>query len=330
MQKIVTKKEDIKELEKEIESIIENWSTEIQKEDNKYFLPIERDYNDKIDLDDIQKILDSDDPMTTFYSIIDEAYCGYGYEVKRNFIEEVIETLESNLDIDIEDDSEILKDYLDNRIIEQYPCNEYLEQQIPVNLIVDTGDANYDFGLNTDISYLEEKIDNKSSMLWLAKTQGISKRGVYKLLCSESLENKSPFEKSYYEEIINAGDTMNALTFFINISLKDLINLQYKKDNKENYALIIDKSTTAGLVDYWYGAGSLTNITLNRDILIPSEFIDSIDIDGNRGVYSVSDIYGYTDDFWDGEIRIATNEDIDKWFNDLNEINPQIALDLLK
>lgn len=330
MIKVITKNDDIKELKKEIESIIENWRIDIKKEDNKYILPIENDCDDKMNLNCIKKILDNDDPMTVLYSMIDETYSDYGYEVKNNFIKEIIETLQTNLDIEIEDDSEILRDYLESIIIEQYPYNEYLEQQVPVNLIVDTGDGNYDFGLNTDISYLKEEIDNKSSMLWLARTQGISKRGIYKLLCSENLEKKSPFEKSYYEEIINAGDTMNALTFFINISLKDLINLQYKKDNKENYALIIDKSTTAGLVDYWYGAGSLTNITLNRDILIPSEFIDSIDIDGNRGVYSVSDIYGYTDDFWDGEIRIATNEDIDKWFNDLNEINPQIALDLLK
>ena len=105
---------------------------------------------------------------------------------------------------------------------------------------------------------------------------------------------------------------MNALSFFVKLSLKEALELhelvndiQFTKngyvkisDGKEATSEItLAKETACGLYDTWNGAGSMLEIKLEKDVVLPLKYIDSASPDGCRG-YSISSIYGVCGSFW--------------------------------
>lgn len=292
----------------------------LTKKNNLYFYYIYKDYNDDfLDDNSIIKILQSNSPLEKFYEIINDMYIDYDLSIQEEIIDRVISSLKE-INIEVED-KENLYDYIGDIIVIEYPYKDYLNHMLQINVLVDTGDGNYDYSLNTDINFISNNINNKNSILWLSKTQGFNKKDLFNLLNKKTVtKNESKFEKTIYEEMINAINSMNVLTFFVKMSLDDLIKIN-EDIKKKNALFIIKKNTNAGLVDYWNGGGSLLNISLNRDVLIPSKYIDSISIDGDRGNYSVSDIYGCSNSLWNGDIKKANQKEIKKWSLDLKHIN---------
>jgi len=76
----------------------------------------------------------------------------------------------------------------------------------------------------------------------------------------------------------------------------------YPSKRRDKGYLVIDKSSSFGLYDSWNGAGSIFDITPNKDVKIPLKYISDCLIDGYRG-YSIREIYGVSTDFWNGKIK---------------------------
>lgn len=182
-------------------------------------------------------------------------------------------------------------DWVHENVCFRFPYDHFLKQSVCVDVVVDTGDGNYDFTLNNFISYNadpNEKVDKKSSVLWLAEQQGYSEHQLNSL---GQFDTDSRFIETIYSELVNVTSHMNALTFLFKTSLGEFIN--YKENPRD---LCIPINTRCGLYDPWNGAGSLFEVELEKPVRIPKEFVRMY-IDGAYG-YGVGRVYGVHDCFW--------------------------------
>lgn len=274
----------------------------IQTDTSKYSLEIYADYYDTIEKDTIIDILNNYNkngfatPLDYLYDKVFHWYEEVEYELTDNIVNSIIAKIN---ELDIEYNKEEIEEYVLDKVDIIYPINHFLEENIPVNIIIDTGDGEYDFSLNGQYGDLSE-INNNNSLLWLTRTQGYSRNQLKKLIHDGHNVNNSDFLKSLEEEILNETTCLNALTFFVNMTLGELLNI----NDTQNKKIRINKNTNCGLVDFWNGAGSLLNISLEKDLIINSSIIDSISIDGSRR-YSVKSIYGIDNSLWNESIEIV-------------------------
>jgi hypothetical protein len=283
------------------------------KENGTYTGDIYTDYNDYLEDSTIKDIFKSKNPKNKFYELLDECYvdCGFEYQY------DVIKTIADNLDEEIYDGYEdFIKDWVYMHVNFNYPYEHYINQSVQVDIIVDTGDESYDYTLNCVYPHYNgrygEIINNQASLVWLTKQQGYTKLQLNKAL-RDCDYGDSKFLKSVRDEVANCTSHMNSLAFFVDITLGELLDLQDKiiedseNDIKEGYRTInkrkgkgyltIDKNTSCGLYDNWNGAGSILEISLDKDVKLPIKYISSATIDGNRG-YGVDEIYGMCSSFW--------------------------------
>lgn len=131
------------------------------------------DYRDReLDDDMIKTIADSDDPRGYFYEITNNAFMDYRGSVEGDLIKEVSKALDA---ANAEYDEDEIREYIYDRVDIVVPTDEILKNNnVCVNIIVDTGDANYEFTKNSFAHsyYRGEGIEDESSLLWLAKQQG--------------------------------------------------------------------------------------------------------------------------------------------------------------
>lgn len=269
----------------------------VNKDTGRYESTIYVDYRDEIPTDIIKKILackTSEQKMDMFHEYIYEAYC----ESEESIFEYIIKDIQKELEFMNMDYTDI-RDYIVDMVDIEYPHEEFLKTKVNANLIVDTGDGESDFILNT-ASYMEDNIDDESSIKWLVNQQGYSTEELQKVLFDEDYEIKDVFMKSIYQELIDTTSSMNALTFLIDTTLEELINFDLDKIE----SVTVSKNSNCGLIDYWNGAGGSLSINLKEDVVIPKKFIDSFTIDGNRGRYGIDSIYGMSEDEWNGTISI--------------------------
>lgn len=260
----------------------------LREEEGMLACDIQVDSDSEISERDILRISKADNPMEMFHTIMDDFVLSaqdqeyiYVYQYLRD--EWTGENLTPWSEV-----SDTVIDFLDNNVAFYVTYDHYLGQEVLVDVIVDTGDGDYDFSLN-DFRY-EDEIADESSILWLARQQGYTKEDLCNAIFNDEYKN-SKFLKSVAEECYNTTSPLNALTFFLRMSLVDYINLK-----SLDKPLIISKDTTCGLYDAWYGAGGLLGIELERDVVIPSEYLQ-IGLDGEHG-YSVQDIWGVSSDMW--------------------------------
>lgn len=175
-----------------------------------------------------------------------------------------------------------------------FPYDHYKKQDVRVNILMNTGDGNYDFTLNNWLEIGTTTIDDESALLWLCKQQGYSKRQVKKAVWNNEYAD-SKFLKSVYVELANAASSMNALTFFVSMTLGEYMDWM-----DEGGDIVVSKDTACGLYDPWNGSGSVLEIQLEKDVRIPRRFAEP-HIDGARG-YSVDSIYGMSPSFWDDTV----------------------------
>lgn len=177
----------------------------------------------------------------------------------------------------------------------EFSVDEIMERSLfNMAISINTGDWNYDYTLNKHLitGNFKDAYGAKgeiASILWLVRQQGYTDRDLFNAIESDNkIENK--FLDSVVDELINITSSMNKLVFFKRMSLSEWEEIDEKKQD-----LIISKNTNTGLVDYWLGAGSIINIKLEKDVVIPYEQLE-MRVDGSIGQYSVYDIYGH--DFW--------------------------------
>jgi len=194
--------------------------------------------------------------------------------------------------------------------------------------MVDTGDGNYDFTKNElfGCNYSEKGLDDRdeSSLLWLMQQQGYEMDAIKDFVLNENTQD-SRLLKSIYQECINTTTCMNTLSFFVKLPLREALDLHEIINNLSNAEcgseaneeadpkpskITLSKNTSCGLYDAWNGAGSVLDIQLEKDVVLPVKYIDSAMPDGCRG-YSISSIYGMCGTFWtDGGLKINEPQDL--------------------
>ena len=280
-------------------------------EHGNFYTEIYADYRDELDDRTFIKICNAENPKWAFYDWLDEAYqeCVWDYEdqVIKNVLED-----EDFAKIASELDEDEVRDHLRDMFYVKLPEKHFLDQDILVDILVDTGDLNYDYTLNNFGPCYNaqeyEQIPEESSLLWLARQQGYTKTQLKQAMRERPAEKN--FMQSVYDEINNVGSHMNTLTFLVKMSLEEYFYLTdaigKERERNQSYTLngrkgrgwiLLDKTTTAGLYDPWSGGGSLLEIRLDKDVRLPIRCIETAKHDGCRG-YSIREIYCCCTSLW--------------------------------
>ena len=279
-----------------------------------HYTEIYADYRDQLDDKTLLKICKSDCPRETFDELMMECY----WDTECDYEDELLKKIKEDTDISEAINSELLTedeltDYLRDIHYVKLPDEHYLNQEFCVNILVNAGDLNYDYTLNTPIANWygqhDKTIDEDSAILWLARQQGYKKSALTKALRDREYGG-SKFLQSVLTEVENCSSSMNALTFLVKMTLSEWFNLHeavakeeklnnryFPKRSKGRGYLVIDRETSCGLYDPWNGAGGPLEIALDRDVRLPFRMIDSILPDGGRG-YSIDEIYGMMPSVW--------------------------------
>ena len=274
-----------------------------------------RSYDDIIDDKTIGEILDSKDPMITF----EEKCCEWWDDVAWEYEAELIKEFKKPLARQSWDDEKI-REELESMWYFKYPFDEYLEQEVCVDIRIDTGDANYDYTLNAIYPHYNgskgDEIDDRTSLVWLAKTQGYSKEQLQHALntLEDSLERHG-FLETVFDELINCCVPLPSLVFPVKITLGKLIEIQEiinkrdedkycwePEDRKDCGSIVVSKDVECLLYDSWNGGGSCWGIQLEKDVEIPIKYIRSAEPDGAK-TYSIKSCYGCNSSCWKDAIK---------------------------
>jgi len=252
--------------------------------ENKILKYLKEEYDNKIeifthyrDFDNLEDLLKNIECINDFENMIIETYEEAYFLYTNELIKETIDYL------DIEDLSEDLEAEINDLIIENieviYPIKDFLDHYIKIDVLCDFYDeANYDFTTNGWIR-------------WLVNSQG------YKMKDLKDENNENGFLKSVRSELYNTTSHMNALTFLLEVSVRD-----YLKMKEGNYkSLKIENDIMCGMFDTWYGSGSDLSIELEKDIIINKKNINRVLIEttGKQAwSYTVNNVYGLIDSCW--------------------------------
>ena len=278
-----------------------------KKSDGYYHEEIYADYRDEMEDSTLKEIMKSEDPEQTFYEKMFEWYQDAEYEIERNLLEAVVASIETAAPTETYDEDEI-KDEIRELVSIDYPYEHFLKQEFCVNIFVDTGDGNYDYVLNCVYPRYNgrcgETIDDKASILWLARQQGYTKTDLNKALRKGDIKDPHGFLESMRQEVINHGSHMAILTFLARMTLEEIFELNellklqdrnghFYDAEKRPYCgyILIDKKAECGLYDLWGGGGSILELQLEKDVRLPIRFIRSATVDGGDGC-SIRNVYG--------------------------------------
>lgn len=167
---------------------------------------------------------------------------------------------------------------------------DYLEQNVNVNITLDTGDGCSEFMMNTlspswggRVYGYGYRIADEASIAWLTRQQGYKKQELNSYLHSIDDKDKRSclklgFLYSAAMEIWHELSDYNQVCFLSKMKLKDIIllsemkNWGYKTRNWNGY-IIIDKMTRTGFFDRSSGSCSLLGIELEKDVKLPVKYI---------------------------------------------------------
>ena len=280
-----------------------------------FYMEAPASYNDQLDNADIAKIIENEDPEEEFYDFLDNVWSGA--------VEDEYYSLESSIEKDLQKagiNADNLRDKIDEYVREKLtinpPYSYYKAQMVNVTIIMDTGDANYDYSIN------KPPFVEKSGLAWLASTQGYSLTDMNNAMDQDDNSIQSAFIRSVKTEIAECPSDIPAVTFLVKMSFGDLLELNRRIKGREQNGVIYDatkrpdcgtfhigKETMTGLFDFVTGGGSLLEIKLEKDIDIPIKFIRSAtpDVNNCQGIrWCVGDVYGMCGSAWKetaGQIR---------------------------
>lgn len=274
-----------------------------------------RGYDDVIDDKTIGDILYSIDPMSM---LEEKCYDWWGDAAWQREVE-LVDEFTKTLTRQSWDDDKICEE-LESMWYFKYPIDEYLKQEVDVDICIDTGDANYEFTLNAIYPHYNgregDEIDDRASLVWLAKTQGYSKEQLQHALntLEDSLE-RNGFLETVYDELINCCVPLPSLVFPVKMTLGKLIELQEiinkrdgdgyywePEDRKDCGSIVVSKDVECLLYDSWNGGGSCWGIQLEKDVEIPIKLICDIKPDGAQD-YSIKSCYGCNGSCWKDAIK---------------------------
>lgn len=258
------------------------------------------DYRDEIETPFLKELLDDIErcpntpPVTLFMNKLNECYEDAEYPTPEEYA--------SDIGLIYHHLSENDKERFDEIFMENICCepdyNHFLDQDICIDIIIDSGDYNWDLGCNQvyphydgDYDYTKQHgIPDDSCIAWLAKKQGYTKTQAKKALLDKEYNN-SKFLETLRDELLNCTSHMNCLVFMKKMTIKEWLEALAKPK------ITIPKATGCGLVDFWMGAGGLLDIQLEKDITVPRKNIHEIIPDECKR-YNIHEIYGCTDEIW--------------------------------
>lgn len=134
---------------------------------------------------------------------------------------------------------------------------------------------------------LEDENNETSPLNWLMQTQGYELIDLYD---KDKVEN-SVFLKTLTSELSDYQSELNgSLVFrFPDVPLEQIFNFE---ENKENVLVKAGDNVEVGIYDCVYGSGSGMQIELEKDLVIPKEFIQ-VSRTGKSIGYMPSEVYGY-------------------------------------
>lgn len=288
-------------------------------EKEEFICDIYTDYHDIIPDKLVAKWCCDNDPMIAFYEGLDEGYedCRTQYEM--DFLK-IIKKNWSFPDQPFKRHKGFITDWFMEHLTFILPDQHYLKQKLCVDIVLDTGDRDYEYVLNNIyphyLGVYHEPISEKSSLLWLSRQQGYCKTKLDKALKKQEYGN-SRFLESVRNELLNCFLSMNRLVFLVEMTLGDLLKLQEeiqseaKRDSagtetKRKKVLVIDKTVRCGFYDSWNGGIGDLKIELEKDVRLPINIIGSALPDGNGfedGGYGMRDMHYVPASWWTPAIK---------------------------
>ena len=306
-----------KELERDVKKILEDDVLGVWKDEHgELYLDVYADYRDVMDDKTAIEILESKDPMMDLEDTLYDWYAESVAYDEDQMVSEVMKLLDEEKYPDLDEDD--LAWRIRDMVYFKYPVDHYLDQEFYVDILIDTGDGNYDYTLNSVYPCWygreEDRIDSKAGIVWLAKTQGYNKTQLWKALKDGDMAAPKGFLESMRVELANLPSHMSTVTFLVKMTLRDLIALNEalhwrEPDGKRVYDpkeypycgyIVLGKDTETGLYDPWAGGGSVFEIQLEKDVRLPIKYIRSALPDARHGMmcYSVEEVYGMCGSAW--------------------------------
>ncbi len=289
-----------------------------RQEDGAFAYEICADYRDEMDDKTAIKILRSEDPVGNLWEQLDEWYLDSRWALEDELEKEVRTRLTADggpyPDGLPEEEDDALRDLLMDMVRFDLPADHFMKQEFHVNIMTDTGDGNYDYTLNSAYpcwyGAYGDPIDPKAGIAWLANAQGYTRGRLRKALRQGDMSDPKGFLESMRVELANLSTAMSTVTFLVELTLEQLIELNrlirlqdrnghFYDSRKNPYCgyVVLDKATETGLYDPWNGGGSCFEIQLERDVKLPVKYIRSALPDGGDG-YSVESVYGMCGSAW--------------------------------
>lgn len=291
-----------------------------REEDNAFRCEIYKDYRDEIGTETIKEAMEHDEPMEYIEQIFSEwanDYAFESYEYGYSYDEREIKNEMSDEDMEITEDwyENEFHEWCVDHIYYEYDLDDWLKQDCKVNLVIDSGDANYEFIFNSILNWYgttgrdneNAPLDDKSSILWLAKQQGKLKETVDEInYVYKNGERKSDdkFVNSIITELENLPNYCGMVTFLLDMTLAEVLKLNAKE--KDFTKVIISKDTMCGLYEPWNGGGSVLAIELDKDVEIPTEMIWDAWVEGTKAHgYDIDEVYGLIGSAWHGTLKMV-------------------------
>lgn len=307
------------------EIIDEEYGRFSEKDGDCFIYEMYADYRDEMPNSTASYILKSEDPEQAFEETLDHWYEDARWQYEDELLDKIVEKLSGDDELfpdGFDEDENEIREYMQEHIFFDVPRDHFLEQKFEVDIMLDTGDGNYDYSLNAVYPCWygreEDYHNSKASVVWLAKQQGYGKRVFRKAMNEGDSGEHHSFLNSMRQELANLPSHMSTVTFLVSMTLKELIELnrlirlqdrngRFYDATKKPYCgyIIIDKKTVTGLYDPWCGGGSVFEIELEKDVRIPVRFIRSALPDGGiKHEYSVGEVYGMCGSAWKDTVKL--------------------------
>lgn len=203
------------------------------------------------------------------------------------------------------DEVENLASEIFTKTISLRPDN-YLNEEVRVPIMLDTGDGAYDYSLNTILApngrqHKSLWMSDKSSLRWLLEEQGYSANQLIQAYTDYSKKSISDsFLCDMVEEIINGEDGCCQVVFLTKMTIRDLLLLNMAMT--EGIGSITITNPRGGLFDKVHGRGGMNLCKYPRSITIPVQIIKSAKVDmhhdGDCDDYGVDEIFDFCDSEW--------------------------------
>lgn len=270
-------------------------------------------YDDRLSDSEAASIIESVDPVVSMAEILESKYDAEMAEVHNEIVEKTIYFLEKNGYNMSDADWETVKDLIFETVCFTLPEKHFLTQEYNVDLLVDTGDGNFDYTLNCVLPAYggAETIDPKASLVTLACLQGYTHAQLQASLLKDRPDRDGAFLDSVRWEVVNETSNINALVVLARMTLEDTIRLNrmVKKAETGGYesdpslrtypgTITIRKDAMCGLFDLYGGGGSTFEIRLEKNMDLPVKYVRKALPDSEMFTWSIEDVYGMSRSAW--------------------------------